>query len=92
MALTKIFLGGLRIDGDVVIGPAGTDRITIGGGTNDNGIVFGSLGTATKGIDLENSGLSGASDYLFYFDADNSWTAAGVIKCEGLINQDNAKM
>ena len=64
--------------GDVVLGGQRT-TLTVGGGTNDDGIVFGSLGTATKGIDLSNSGLSGGSDYWFYGDADNYWTAEGTM-------------
>uniref|UniRef100_A0A6M3KG13 Uncharacterized protein n=1 Tax=viral metagenome TaxID=1070528 RepID=A0A6M3KG13_9ZZZZ len=48
----------------------GSNRVVIGGGANDAGITFGSLGTATKGIDFTNSGLS-ASDHLCYFGTNN---------------------
>ena len=60
---------------DVLIG----SRITFGGGTNDDGIVFGSLSTATKGIDFSSSELSGSGDYWIYNSTTNFWTAAGVL-------------
>ena len=63
------------ISGDIVIGGG---RVTFPGGTNDDGIVFGNLGTANIMIDGQNSGLSGVSDYWLYFDANNYWNAGGV--------------
>ncbi len=65
----------LEVAGDVQVGD--TSRITINGDTNDDGIVFGSLGTATKAIDLENSGLSGTTDYLIFFNNNNYWQSTG---------------
>jgi len=62
-------------DADVKIGA----RITFGGDTNADGIVFGSLGTATKGIDLSASGLSGSGDYWLYMSANSYWRADDVI-------------
>lgn len=64
--------------GDITIkNPAGTTRITIGGGTNDIGIVFGNLGTANFMIDGSNSGMGGVGDYWLYLDANNYWRADG---------------
>lgn len=57
-----------------------TTRVTINDGANEDGITFGSLGTATKGIDFTNSGLSGGSDFLMYFTANIAWLADGDIK------------
>ena len=51
----------LDVSGDATFGA--TTRVTIGGGANADGVVFGSLGTATKAIDFSGSGLSGGSDY-----------------------------
>jgi len=67
---------------DVKIGA----RITFGGGTNADGITFGSLGTATKGIDLSGSGLTGSGDYLIYFGANDYWSASGYLKTTSTIN------
>ncbi len=61
--------------GDVVIG----GRITFTGGANSNGITFGSLGTATIGIDQSSSGLSG-TDYLVYFSSTSYWQAQGLMQ------------
>jgi len=68
----------LDASGDFTVGA--TTRVTMGGDTNDDGIVFGSLGTATKGIDLSSSGLSGAADYWVCGDASNFWTASGLLQ------------
>lgn len=46
-------------------------------------LVFANLGTATKGIDLSGSGLSGSGDYWIYGDANNYWTANGKLKSFG---------
>ncbi len=62
-------------DGDLNIGT----RISLHGGTNDDGIVFGDLGTATKGIDFSASGLSGATDYWIYNNSTNYWGADGSL-------------
>ncbi len=80
----------------MTIGPTGTVTIAT---TNDYGLVFGSLGTATRGIDMSGSGLSGASDYLIYLDASNHWAANGElyastyvatnIKATGYIGSDD---
>lgn len=64
------------VSGDTTFGD--TTRVTIKGGANQDGIVFASLGTATKGIDFTNCGLSGATDYLFT-DGTYYWTASGII-------------
>jgi len=52
--------------GNITVG-----RMTLSDLANADGIVFGSLGTATKGIDLSSSGLSGAAEYLLYFTGTN---------------------
>ncbi len=62
-------------DGDLNIGT----RISLHGGTNDDGLVFGNLGTATKAIDLSGSGLSGATDYWFYGSSSAYWDAVGQL-------------
>ena len=61
---------------DVLIGA----RITFGGDTNDDGITFGSLGTATNGIDLSSSGLSGSDDYWLWLSANDYWSPGGGMK------------
>ncbi len=60
----------------MTIGPTGTVTIAT---TNDYGLVFGGLGTATKGIDLSGSGLSGATDYWIYNNSTNYWGADGSL-------------
>lgn len=60
------------------VDPIGVTRVKFPGGANDDGIVFGNLGTATKGIDLSGSGLSGGGDYWFYGSANNYWAADGT--------------
>ena len=52
--------------------------------TNQDGIVFGSLGTATKGIDFSSSGLSGFGDSWIYFDANNFIDAVGNLRLNGI--------
>lgn len=65
----------LTLDGDVPdIDIACTLNIAT---TNASGLVFGSLGTATKAIDFSGSGLSGSTDYPIYLDANNYWAADG---------------
>ena len=54
-----------------------TTRVTINDGANEDGITFASLGTATKGIDLSGSGLSGSGDYWIYNSTVNYWKADG---------------
>lgn len=73
----------LEVAGDVQIGD--TVRVTINGDADENGIVFGSLGTATIGIDLSSSGLSGATDYWFYNGANDYWAANGLLSINGNI-------
>jgi len=65
----------LDMTGDLTIGS--TTRITLGGGANDDGIVFASLGTATKAIDFSSDGLAGATDYHIYIGAADYWAADG---------------
>lgn len=54
--------------------------------TDLNGIVFGLLGTATRGIDLSGSGLAGAADYWIYNNATNTWSdnqlRAGIVRAD----------
>ena len=47
-------------------------RVTISATPNADGIVFGSLGTATKGIDFTNSNLASTDNYL-YMSATQYW-------------------
>ena len=78
------------------------DGITVSGITNTQepvfistagkpGIVFGSLGTATRAIDLESSGLSGSGDYWAFFDASNYWNAAGDVRISELQINSNIR-
>lgn len=73
----------LDVAGDLTVGAV--TRITMGGGTNDDGIVFGPLGTATKGIDFSGSGLSG-DDYLFYLSSSTFLKANGDLQLDGSLN------
>ena len=66
-------------------------RVTISATPNDDGITFGSLGTATKGIDLSSSGL-GSTDYLFYFSNSLYWQGGGTIKTLQLITERGASV
>lgn len=54
----------LNASGDATFGAS--TRVTIKGAADQDGIVFASLGTATKAIDLSGSGLSGSGDYQIY--------------------------
>lgn len=47
-----------------------------------NGLIFGSLGTSTRGIDLSLSGME-AGDYLLYFSDNLYIEASGQIRCTG---------
>ena len=67
--------------GNITVG-----RMTLSDLANADGIVFGSLGTATKGIDLSSSGLSGSGDYLIYYGANDYWSASGYLKTASTIN------
>lgn len=60
--------------GNIFIG-----RLTLTDATNGDGIVFGSLGTATKAIDLSAGGLSGSGDYWIYNSTTNYWDATGAV-------------
>ncbi len=72
------------LDAIVRIGAdSGAGMLNITSLANEDGIVFGSLGTATKGIDLSGSGLSGGSDYWIYNDANNYWAADGTLIVAG---------
>ena len=51
--------------------------------TNDTGLEFGSLGTATRGINMESSGLSG-SDQWIRLDGSNTWKADGRLNCTSI--------
>jgi len=62
-----------------------TTRVTINDGANEDGITFGSLGTATKGIDFNASGLTGATDYPYYFNSSNYWTASGNLRATNFL-------
>ncbi len=73
-------------DGDVTIGnTAPGARLEIDGlvGTT-TGLDIRNLGTATRGIDLSNSNLSGSGDYLLYNGASISWRADGLIDLSGI--------
>jgi hypothetical protein len=50
----------------------------------NTGIVFGSLGTATNGIDMSSAGLSG-SDKYFNLNTNDFWEADGDLKISGNI-------
>ncbi len=58
-------------------------RIKFPGGANEDGIVFGNLGTATKGIDLSSSGLSGDTDYWIYGGGQDYWSSSGKMSVSG---------
>lgn len=77
------------VSGDLTVGD--TTRVTMGGAANDSGIVFGSLGTATRMIDGSSSGLSGSSDYWAYLSSTNYWSADGSIRCSGNLSIGEAK-
>ncbi len=68
----------------LTIGPTGRHTITT---TDDYGLVFGSLGTATRGIDFSGSGLSG-DDYLLYFSANLYLKMSGFLVCDILSAQN----
>ncbi len=68
-----------RIYGNPANGVLSLGRMTLSDNANDNGIVFGSLGTATKGIDLSSSGL-GSGDYFLYLNSTNFWNGVGTIQ------------
>ena len=73
---------------DVLIGGKSEFKNTVyitGDDNNTDGIVFGSLGTATKGIDFSSSGLSGSTDYLIYEGINNYWAQQGASAAGGLI-------
>jgi len=71
LTLTSTSSGTL---GNISIG-----RLTLSDLADSSGIVFGSLGTATRGIDLSASGLSGAADYWIYISGANYWSADGTV-------------
>ncbi len=73
LTLTSTSSGTL---GNVLVG-----RLTLSDLANSDGIVFGSLGTATKGIDLSGSGLSGTDDVLYF--ASNMYLKANGINYWG---------
>ena len=58
------------------LGNVSIGRLTLSDLANADGMVFGDLGTATRGIDMSASGLSGV-DYLLYSSAGNYWRADG---------------
>jgi hypothetical protein len=61
-------------------------RVKFPGGENQDGIVFGNLGTATKGLDLSGSGLSGWDDHWIHLSSDNFWSAEGTLNLNKLYN------
>ena len=65
--------------------PAG-GAVTIDGGANNlaAGLNIINLGTATKGVDLSNSGL-GAGDHWFYGSVSNYWRADGTARIDTYI-------
>ncbi len=65
--------------GDISVG-----RLTLSDLANSTGIVFNSLGTATRGIDLSGSGLSGSDNWI-YGSSTNYWNTDGIIKVGGYI-------
>lgn len=68
----------LNATGDATFGAA--TRVTIKGAADQDGIVFGSLGTATKAIDLSSCGLSGGSDYWIYNTATSFWNSTAKLQ------------
>ncbi len=82
----------MQLGGTVLGATSGltSEDITIGGrigfpcGTNDDGIVFGSLGTATRMIDGSASGMSGEADYWIYNSDVNNWAANGMFSVNGI--------
>ena len=80
---------GLALDTDLqstldakyvnVAGDTMTGTLTIDT-ANEDGLVFGSLGTADRAIDLSNCGLSGSDDYPIYIGSSDWWDAAGNLK------------
>ena len=53
-------------------------RLTLSDLANSTGIVFGDLDTATRGIDLSGSGLSGTDDQIYLGSIDH-WQADGTL-------------
>ncbi len=68
-------------------GTISVGRLTLSDLANANGIVFGDLGTATRGIDLSGSGLSGGDNFV-YGSASNYWTADGTLKIGATFETD----
>ena len=77
--------GGLALGStsDATKGNITVGRMTLSDLANADGIVFGSLGTATKGIDFTNSNLAGTDDWL-YLSAANKWGADGEITASSI--------
>lgn len=70
----------LKSTSHATLGNVSIGRMTLSDLANSNGIVFGSLGTATVGIDLSACGLSGSGDYWIYNSATSYWDANGSMK------------
>lgn len=73
--------------------PAG-GAVVIDGGANNlrAGLDIINLGTATIGVDMTNSGLAGATDYLTYLDANNYWRADGRLKVGSAFYMQNVSL
>ncbi|MFA6475805.1 MAG: tail fiber domain-containing protein [Candidatus Paceibacterota bacterium] len=71
-----------------------SNKLTIDGGDGSiSGLEIRNLGTATKGIDLSNSGLSGATDYPIYIGASQYWTASNVLRASvGSFSSDHSAL
>ncbi len=92
VSVDKLTVDNIIIDGDSITNASNDitiGNITISALTNSDGIVFGSLGTATIGIDMTSSGLSGSDDFL-NFNASNIWGADGVLRVDNTVEYLNA--
>ncbi len=89
VSVDKLTVDNIVIDGDSITNASNDitiGNITISALTNSDGIVFSSLGTATIGIDFSPSGLSGATDYLWWFNSSINLSASGTLKASSWDN------
>ncbi|KKM22616.1 hypothetical protein LCGC14_1623480 [marine sediment metagenome] len=69
VSVDKLTVDNIIIDGDSITNASNDitiGNITISALTNSDGIVFGSLGTAAKGINLSGIGLGVGDSFIFY--------------------------